>query len=213
MHVGLYGFGSCLPNYACHLLVFLYTNLTLLLHTAKKKPGMSPRMLQRVNLWEAQKTTPKTNSGPHPLASSTPTNGDSVVKRYPFQPKTIPQEPSQGASTSSMPPRSMSFDLQRPSSAKNSLGLLEKKREDLRQKRGSYDEARLKKHLDLPETNSNGDYKASSLPRGAKIVGTNKSTSNPPAEGENVDYHTKNATIKTEAQNSTGMCVLFKYGS
>ena len=99
-----------------------------------------------------------------------------------------------------MLPRSMSVD-QRPSSAKTSSGLLDMRHEDLRRKRGSYDETRLKRQLDLPVTNSNGEYKASSLPRSAKIVGSNRSNT----EGENVDYHTKNTTTKTETrQSSTG---------
>ena len=77
---------------------------------------------------------------------------------------------------------------QRPSSAKSSLGVVGRRStlntEERAQKRGSFDETRLKKHLELPETDG---YKASSLPRGTKIG--NSSTASPVPE--NVDSHRK----------------------
>lgn len=61
---------------------------------------------------------------------------------------------------------------QRPSSAKLNLSSIGKRptlnTESRAEKRVSYDETRLKKQLVLPE-NGAGGYKASSLPRGAKI--------------------------------------------
>ena len=59
---------------------------------------------------------------------------------------------------------------QRPNSAKTSLGNLGRRstlNDEKTEKRVSYDETRLKRTLDLPE--DSGGYKASSLPRGAKI--------------------------------------------
>lgn len=60
---------------------------------------------------------------------------------------------------------------QRPNSAKATLSYLGRRStlntDEKSEKRVSYDETRLKRTLDLPE--NGGGYKASSLPRGAKI--------------------------------------------
>ena len=75
-------------------------------HTAKRKPGMSPQMLKRVTLWESQSTLTPTVA-PSPLTSTphTSTNGRREdegaralpeIRRYPFQPKTIPQVRERG---------------------------------------------------------------------------------------------------------------------
>jgi len=79
-----------------HTLTHVHTH-----HTAKRKPGMSPQMLKRVTLWESQSTL-TTTVVPSPLTSTphTSTNGRREdegaravpeIKRYPFQPRTIPQ--------------------------------------------------------------------------------------------------------------------------
>ena len=110
------------------------------------------------------------NSDQSPNSSLTSTTTAAAAKRFSFQARTIPQEPSGMRSS-----RSSSMD-QRPNSARpslNSVGrrsTLSTSAENGREKRVSYDETRMKKNLDLPENESG--YRTSSLPRGTKIGNT-----------------------------------------
>ncbi len=163
-------------------------------HTAaKKRPNMSSLMLKRVGLWESSVPSPSPRTST-PLSSPQVEEGKALqgatggeVKRFPFQPKTITPQVL-GPATLAGDLTQLDLLLTRLDLLSPLQGRIERTRSDVNlptparpggmlaprtssfdeaNKRSSFDEARFHASLKPPEDLG---QKASSLPRGAKMV-------------------------------------------